>query len=70
MASSGSSNKASSRSTDSGKARPYEIFIDAKHVKAKTVVVKLKAHWKNLSVCDMTATNTIELLLAERPKAP
>ncbi len=38
-----------------------EITVDARHVKTKTILVTLKVHWKNLSVCDKTATNTLEL---------
>src|SRR5438094_929971 len=41
--------------------KPGEIIIDARHVKTKTILVTLKAHWKDLEVCDKTVTNTIQL---------
>jgi hypothetical protein len=45
-----------------GSPRSGQIVVDTSSVKAQTVTVTLKIHWKNLRfMCDRTLTDTIHL---------
>jgi hypothetical protein len=45
-----------------GSQRSRQIVVDTSSVKAQTVTVTLKIHWKNLRfLCDRTLTDTIHL---------